>query len=142
MIDNDVHVIARAWRQATVSCPECKTPFTVHLDGARYGTKCPHCKEARVIYLPGSGTARRVGGHWHDVKDAYFLPDGERIVTASDRQVADGLLRLISEADGKYYWGTQGPFSSRKKAEEVARAAYASGYKPARRKAAKKRKPS
>ena len=34
----------------------------------------------------------------------------------------------ITRRDGKYYWGSKGPFDSRKKAEEVAQAAYASGY--------------
>ena len=34
----------------------------------------------------------------------------------------------ITEREGKYYWGKQGPFDSRKKAEDVAQAAYASGY--------------
>jgi len=34
----------------------------------------------------------------------------------------------IREKDGKWYWGSKGPFTSRKKAEEVAQAAYASGY--------------
>ena len=34
----------------------------------------------------------------------------------------------ISERNGKWYWGSQGPFNSRKKAEEVAQAAHASGY--------------
>ena len=34
----------------------------------------------------------------------------------------------ISQRDGKWYWGKQGPFDSRKKAEKVAQAAYSSGY--------------
>lgn len=35
----------------------------------------------------------------------------------------------IRHVKGKgWYWGSKGPFASRKKAEEVARAAYASGY--------------
>jgi hypothetical protein len=34
----------------------------------------------------------------------------------------------ISNRDGKWYWGSKGPFDSRKKAEEVAQAAHASGY--------------
>ena len=34
----------------------------------------------------------------------------------------------ITRRGGKYYWGSKGPFASRKKAEEVARAAHASGY--------------
>ena len=34
----------------------------------------------------------------------------------------------ITRRGGKYYWGSKGPFESRKKAEEVARAAHASGY--------------
>ena len=34
----------------------------------------------------------------------------------------------ITRRDGKYYWGSKGPFDSRKKAEEVAQAAHASGY--------------
>ena len=33
----------------------------------------------------------------------------------------------ITEKNGQWYWGTQGPFDSRNKAEEVAQAAYASG---------------
>lgn len=28
-----------------------------------------------------------------------------------------------------WYWGSKGPFKSKKKAQEVARAAYAHGYK-------------
>ena len=35
----------------------------------------------------------------------------------------------ITRRGGKYYWGSKGPFSSREKAEDVARAAYASGHK-------------
>ena len=34
----------------------------------------------------------------------------------------------IRQRDNKWYWGSKGPFNSRKKAEEVAQAAYASGY--------------
>ena len=34
----------------------------------------------------------------------------------------------ISKRNGKYYWGSKGPFNSRKKAEEVAQAAHAAGY--------------
>lgn len=34
----------------------------------------------------------------------------------------------ITRRGGKYYWGSKGPFDSREKAEEVARAAHASGY--------------
>ena len=34
----------------------------------------------------------------------------------------------ISKRGDKWYWGSQGPFDSRKKAEEVAGAAHASGY--------------
>ena len=35
----------------------------------------------------------------------------------------------IKERDDGWYWGSKGPFNSRTKAEEVQRAAYASGYK-------------
>jgi len=35
----------------------------------------------------------------------------------------------IQKKGDKWYWGSQGPFSSREKAEDVAQAAYASGYK-------------
>lgn len=31
-----------------------------------------------------------------------------------------------------YYWGSKGPFKTREQAEETARAAYASGYRPKR----------
>ena len=34
----------------------------------------------------------------------------------------------ISKRDGKYHWGSKGPFDTRKKAEEVSQAAHASGY--------------
>ena len=34
----------------------------------------------------------------------------------------------IRQAKGKWYWGTQGPFDSKKKAQEVAKAAHSSGY--------------
>ena len=34
----------------------------------------------------------------------------------------------VRKKDGKWYWGKQGPFDSKQKAEEVAQAAYASGY--------------
>jgi len=37
----------------------------------------------------------------------------------------------ITKRDGKYYWGSKGPFDSRKKAAEVAGAAHASGYEKA-----------
>ena len=48
-------------------------------------------------------------------------------------------MPIRKKADG-YYWGGKGPFPTRDKAEQVAKAAYASGYKPGRRKVAKKRK--
>lgn len=35
----------------------------------------------------------------------------------------------VRKTDRGYYWGSQGPFPTRQKAEEVARAAYASGYR-------------
>jgi len=34
----------------------------------------------------------------------------------------------ITKREGKWYWGSKGPYNSRKQAEEVERAAYASGY--------------
>ena len=34
----------------------------------------------------------------------------------------------ITRKNGKYYWGSKGPFDTQAKAEEVAQAAYASGY--------------
>ena len=34
----------------------------------------------------------------------------------------------IRQKDGKWYWGSQGPFESKKKAEEVAKAAHAAGF--------------
>ena len=34
----------------------------------------------------------------------------------------------ITRRNGKYYWGSKGPFDSRAEAEEVSRAAYSSGY--------------
>jgi len=34
----------------------------------------------------------------------------------------------VRKKDGKWYWGGQGPFNSKQKAEEVAQAAYSSGY--------------
>ena len=35
----------------------------------------------------------------------------------------------IRKTDKGYYWGSKGPFPTRQKAEEVARAAYSHGYK-------------
>tara|TARA_R100001082_G_scaffold106664_2_gene79736 strand:+ start:628 stop:1377 length:750 start_codon:yes stop_codon:yes gene_type:complete len=35
----------------------------------------------------------------------------------------------ITQKDDKWYWGNQGPFDSKSKAQEVAQAAHASGYK-------------
>ena len=35
---------------------------------------------------------------------------------------------LVHQKDGKWYWGSKGPFASKEKAEEVERAAYANGY--------------
>jgi hypothetical protein len=35
----------------------------------------------------------------------------------------------IKKVKGGWKWGSKGPFKTRAKAEEVARAAYASGYK-------------
>jgi hypothetical protein len=40
----------------------------------------------------------------------------------------------IKKVDNKYYWGSRGPFKTRKKAAEVAKAAYASGYKTPKKK--------
>lgn len=37
----------------------------------------------------------------------------------------------ITKRDSGWYWGSQGPFDSRKKAQEVAQAAHASGYQKA-----------
>ena len=37
-------------------------------------------------------------------------------------------MPLSKKKDG-WYWGSKGPFPTKKKAQEVARAAYASGYK-------------
>ena len=34
----------------------------------------------------------------------------------------------VTKRDGKYYWGSKGPFDSRKEAQAVQRAAFASGY--------------
>ena len=35
----------------------------------------------------------------------------------------------ITQKDGKWYWGSQGPFNTKEKAQSVAQAAHASGYK-------------
>jgi len=35
----------------------------------------------------------------------------------------------VHKRNGKWYWGSKGPFDTKKKAEEVGQAAYASGYK-------------
>ena len=35
----------------------------------------------------------------------------------------------VRKVGGKWYWGSKGPFKSEKKAREVERAAYASGYR-------------
>jgi hypothetical protein len=35
----------------------------------------------------------------------------------------------IRKTEKGYYWGSKGPFPTREKAEEVAKAAYSSGYK-------------
>lgn len=35
----------------------------------------------------------------------------------------------IRHTEAGWFWGSKGPFKSRKKAEEVAQAAYAHGYK-------------
>ena len=40
----------------------------------------------------------------------------------------------IRKVQGKWYWGSKGPFKTKKKAEAVQRAAYASGYKGKRKK--------
>ena len=39
----------------------------------------------------------------------------------------------IHKTEKGYYWGSKGPFPTRKKAKEVQRAAYASGYKETRK---------
>jgi hypothetical protein len=35
----------------------------------------------------------------------------------------------IRQVGDQWYWGSKGPFGSREKAEQVERAAYASGYR-------------
>lgn len=35
----------------------------------------------------------------------------------------------VHQKDGKWYWGSKGPFASKEKAEEVEQAAYANGYR-------------
>lgn len=37
-------------------------------------------------------------------------------------------MPIVKKQDG-WYWGSKGPFDSKKKAAEVARAAYSHGYK-------------
>lgn len=38
----------------------------------------------------------------------------------------------VRKTEQGYYWGTKGPFPTKEKAEEVAIAAYAAGYRPKR----------
>lgn len=45
----------------------------------------------------------------------------------------------IRKVDNKWYWGSRGPFPTRTKAEQVAAAAYASGYKSEPKKVKKPR---
>jgi hypothetical protein len=40
----------------------------------------------------------------------------------------------IRKQGDKYFWGSKGPFPTRAKAEQVAKAAYASGYKSKKKK--------
>lgn len=35
----------------------------------------------------------------------------------------------VHKKNGKWYWGSKGPFDTKQKAQEVGRAAYAHGYK-------------
>lgn len=42
-------------------------------------------------------------------------------------------MPVRKKSDG-WYWGSRGPFATKKKAEEVGRAAYASGYKKSKKK--------
>lgn len=42
-------------------------------------------------------------------------------------------MPIIKRKNG-WYWGSRGPFKTKKKAEAVQRAAYASGYKGKRKK--------
>lgn len=39
----------------------------------------------------------------------------------------------IRKKNGKWFWGSKGPFDTKKKAQEVAQAAHASGYKKQKR---------
>jgi len=38
-------------------------------------------------------------------------------------------MPVRKRGERKWYWGSQGPFTTKKQAEAVGRAAYASGYK-------------
>lgn len=38
-------------------------------------------------------------------------------------------IRRVRRNGVKWYWGSRGPFKTRKKARQVARAAYAGGYR-------------
>ena len=40
----------------------------------------------------------------------------------------------VHKKNGKWYWGSKGPFATKAKAREVERAAYASGYKGKKKK--------
>jgi hypothetical protein len=40
----------------------------------------------------------------------------------------------IKKINDKYYWGSKGPFTTRKQATKVAQAAYSSGYKTPKKK--------
>ena len=42
-------------------------------------------------------------------------------------------MPIRKKSDG-YYWGSKGPFKTKKKAEQVERAAYANGYKGSKKK--------
>lgn len=45
----------------------------------------------------------------------------------------------VQKKNNKWYWGSQGPFATKRQAQAVGRAAYASGYKKPRKTTAKPR---
>jgi hypothetical protein len=45
----------------------------------------------------------------------------------------------VTKAKGGYKWGSKGPFKTKRKAKQVARAAKSAGYKPSKKAKGKKR---
>ena len=68
-----------------------------------------------------------------------YYENHEQICVKLNNNIEETTMPIHKTSKG-YYWGSKGPFPTREKAEEVQKAAYASGYKEPMNKSKDKKK--